>query len=131
MRVLNTHFDHVGKEARLQSAKLIADWAQEPRYAGMPTIVLGDFNATPPSPPYAALVDEGLSDARRLSERPPYGPPGTFTHFDVMRAPPEPIDHIFVAGPVNVTSHATITQHWGGRLPSDHYPVMAELELIR
>jgi len=68
-----------------------------------------------------------LRDARAVTRTPPYGPPGTFTGFDIMRAPALPIDHIFVTRAFAVDSYAVITQHWGGRLPSDHYPVVADL----
>ncbi|NVD45162.1 endonuclease/exonuclease/phosphatase family protein [Qipengyuania atrilutea] len=126
-RVLNTHFDNSGVEARRQSARLINDWVDSAPEETEAVIVMGDFNAAPSSPAYASLVGRRLSDTRAMSVQPPYGPAGTFTGFNILHAAAEPIDHIFVAGEVRVASHATITQHWGGRLPSDHYPVMVEL----
>lgn len=132
LRVLNTHFDHVGAQAKLESAKLIAQWAKEPRFAGVPAIVLGDFNSTPSSPPLALLanhVESGLRLAKAISLAPPYGPPGTFNGFRINAADAEPIDHILVSDGITVQRHATLTQHWEGHLPSDHYPVIAELEL--
>jgi len=130
LRVLNTHFDHVGREARLNSAAMIARWVAEGPDRALPTIVLGDFNADPQSEPYQRIAGDraaGLRDARAVTRTPPYGPPGTFTGFDIMRAPALPIDHIFVTRAFAVDSYAVITQHWGGRLPSDHYPVVADL----
>lgn len=41
-----------------------------------------------------------------------------------------PIEHIFVSEKVRVIRHGVITQHNEGRLPSDHYPVLADLELV-
>lgn len=133
LRILNTHFDHIGREARLNSAAMIARWVAEGADHALPTIVLGDFNADPQSEPYQRLAGDqaaDLSDARIVTRTPPYGPPGTFTGFDITRAAAMPIDHIFVTPEFAVESYAVITQHWGGRLPSDHYPVVADLRPI-
>lgn len=132
--VLNTHFDHVGSTARENSAAQIAVWSKRRLAAGDAVIVMGDFNANPASPPMALLDDttrSGLRLARSLSSLPPYGPPGTFTAFRIDNAAAEPIDHVLVSGRFDVQRYATITQHWGGRLPSDHYPVIADLRLNR
>lgn len=132
LRVLNTHFDHVGQEARRNSAAMIARWVSDGPDKGLATIVLGDFNADPESEPYRVIAGDraaGLRDARLATRAPPYGPPGTFTGFDITKAPALPIDHIFVGPGIVVESYAVITQHWGGRLPSDHYPVLAGLRL--
>lgn len=130
--VLNTHFDHVGTEARANSAAIIANWARDHVAKGMPVIVLGDLNAGPASPPLAVLTDHsrsGLRLARTASMTPPYGPPGTFNAFKIDSDAAEPIDHVLVSDGFDVRRFATITQHWGGRLPSDHYAVVADLEL--
>jgi endonuclease/exonuclease/phosphatase family metal-dependent hydrolase len=130
LAVLNTHFDHVGTAARLNSAAMIADWSRERLTGGDAVIVLGDFNAAPSSEPIQLLADparSGLRMARSVSATPPYGPPGTFTAFKIDADPSEPIDHVLVSEHFDVLGIATVTQHWGGRLPSDHYPVVADL----
>lgn len=132
--VLNTHFDHVGTAARANSAGIIADWARERLARGDAVIVMGDFNAPPSSPPMLLLANytrSGLRMARSLAAAPPYGPPGTFNAFKIDADPPEPIDHVLVSDRLAVLRFATVTQHWGGRLPSDHYPVLADLALRR
>lgn len=128
LRVLNTHFDHVGTAARLNAARMIADWVAKD---DTPVIVMGDFNVSAGSEPYKVLAttrQSGLADARSITRTPPYGPPGTFTGFDIAAAPDRPIDHIFVTEDFAVDGFAVLTQHWGGRLPSDHYPVVAKME---
>lgn len=131
LRVLNTHFDHVGTFARANSARLISDWVETGTGADLPTIVLGDFNADPGSEAYTILTGGTLTDSRKISETDPYGPPGTFTGFDITQGSTSPIDHILVSPDVRVVSHAVVTQHWAGRLPSDHYPVVVQLLLPR
>lgn len=131
LRVLNTHFDHVGISARANSARLIEEWVKTGTGAGLTTIVLGDFNADPSSEAYAILTGGTLTDSRSASESLPYGPPGTFTGFEITRSASMPIDHIFVTPNIRVSGYAVVTQHWGGRLPSDHYPVAVQFLLPR
>lgn len=131
IRAINTHFDHVGTLARANSARMIAGWIVSGPAADAPAIVMGDFNSLPESEPYRILSSgarSGLADARRISRTPPYGPPGTFTAFDINAAPEAPIDHIFVTDGFAVERYAVVTQHWGGRLPSDHYPVVVDIK---
>lgn len=134
LAVLNTHFDHVGTEARANSAAIVAAWARRHADEGGAVIVLGDFNAATASPPMALLGDaarSGLRLARAASAAPPYGPPGTFNAFKIDADAAEPIDHVLVSGRLDVLRFATITQHWGGRLPSDRYPVVVDLAFPR
>lgn len=132
IRALNTHFDHVGARARAEAARTIAEWVASD--SGTPAVVMGDFNAEPGSAPYRILADtarSALVDTRSASRSPPYGPPGTFTGFDIAAAPEAPIDHVFATPDFTISAHAVVTQHWGGRLPSDHYPVVVDLEKER
>lgn len=130
--VVNTHFDHIGEVARVESAKLIRRWIGAHRQAGDAVVLMGDFNSDTGSAPYQALLapDAGLialHDTQDISRTPHFGPAGTFTGFKIEQLAGSPIDHIFVSDGVAVLRHATITQQTGGRLPSDHYPVLADL----
>ena len=128
--VFNTHFDHKGKTARLESAKLILQKIKE--IAGSePVVLTGDFNCTPGSEPYLALTaGQKLSDGYRVSETPPYGQKGTFNGFKVPEKDDERrIDMVFVTPAVRVLKHAVLTDSWGGKFPSDHFPVLVNLLL--
>src|SRR3546814_475483 len=132
LHVVNTHFDHVGQVARVESAKLIRRWIGDHRQPGDAVVLMGDFNSPTDSPPYAAIVADtpgliALHDTQDISRTPHFGPTGTFTAFKIEQVEPSPIDHIFVGDGVTVLRHATLTQQEGGKLPSDHYPVLADL----
>lgn len=130
LRVLNTHYDHVGVVARHQSSALLSKWLARGEWARLPTILMGDLNSAPDGSGYRLLAENpasGLRDARRISRAPPYGPPGTFNAFKIDSNAVAPIDHIFLSDRFSVERYSVVTQHWGGRLPSDHYPVVAEL----
>ena len=128
--VFNTHFDHIGQEARRESAKLIKQKVKD--IAGtIPVIITGDFNAHPSDEPIKILVDENdqnkFIDAKAVSAAPHYGPQGTFNGFGSKERDSEPIDFIFIKGKWKVLQHATLSQTWGGRFSSDHFPVFAKL----
>ena len=126
--VFNTHFDHIGQEARRESAKLLKRKVKE--IAGNnPVIIMGDFNAKPSEEPIRVLVNDPdkFTDSKALSVQPHYGPEGTFNGFGSKERDNEPIDHIFLKGKWKVLQHATLSQTWGGRFSSDHFPVFAKL----
>lgn len=130
--VVNTHFDHVGTVARLESARQIRGWLTANRKAGETVVLMGDFNSPADSPAHAAITDDApglvtLRDTLAISRTPHFGPLGTFTAFRIEQNEASPIDHIFVDTGVSVLRHATLTQQIGGKLPSDHYPVLADL----
>lgn len=129
--VLNTHFDHQGAAARLNSARLIKQQLAV-LATDLPIVVLGDFNCEPGSAPYQTLTDSTsprLHDARFIAARGHYGPEGTFTGFRHEANPPPRIDFIFTGENVAVRRHAVLSDHLDGRLPSDHRPVVASIAL--
>lgn len=126
--VFNIHYDHIGQQAREESSKLVAAKAKELNKENLPAIWLGDFNVTPDNPAYQTIVsDPAWKDARLISKIPAYGPAGTFTGFDWEKTPDNIIDHIFVSGKIEVIRHGILTDNYGKKYPSDHFPVMVEV----
>jgi endonuclease/exonuclease/phosphatase family metal-dependent hydrolase len=125
----NTHFDHIGKVARRESAKMLLAAVQ--RIAGKEVaIITGDFNAKPQDEPIQVLLNSAnrVLDTKALSKTPHYGPTGTFNGFGPKENSDEPIDYIFVNRPIEVLQHATLSQTWAGLFSSDHFPVFAQLK---
>lgn len=128
----NTHFDHMGKIARRESAKMVLNKVKE--IAGnTPAVITGDFNAEPGEEPIMVIMDNSnplhLTDSKTISRAPHYGPTGTFNAFKSKERNDQPIDYIFLKGKWKVLSHATISQSWEGRFASDHFAVLATLLL--
>jgi endonuclease/exonuclease/phosphatase family metal-dependent hydrolase len=121
--MLNTHFDHRGKEARRESAVIIKKMGAE--LAGkLPVIVTGDFNCTRDEPPYAAIMsDAGL----KLLDPAPSPAPGTFCSFKVNSITCEPIDYVFHSAEWKASGYVVITDNDGKHYPSDHLPVVVQL----
>ena len=129
---LNTHFDHVGEQARQESARLIrrrlASLAR-----GLPVVVTGDLNADPRSVAYRALTRDTiadaippLADAMTVSRAGHYGPTSTWTAFRAIE-PERRIDYVLVSPRVTVLTHGILPDAWDGRFPSDHLPVLASV----
>lgn len=126
----NTHFDHMGQEARRESAKLLKQKVKE--IAGNePVIITGDFNSKPSDDPIRIVTDlndkDHFTDTKHISATPHYGPEGTFNAFTSKETDNEPIDFIFIKGKWKVLQHATLSQTWGGRFSSDHFPVFVKI----
>jgi endonuclease/exonuclease/phosphatase family metal-dependent hydrolase len=88
----------------------------------IPVVVTGDFNSEPGSTTYQAFT-AALGDARKLAPK-VEGPRLTF--HDFTGKPTVELDWILVRG-FKVDRFQTLDDAPGGVLPSDHYPVQAEL----
>jgi endonuclease/exonuclease/phosphatase family metal-dependent hydrolase len=123
--VFNTHYDHVGVQARIESAKLIKQKIQEiaPK---LPVVFTGDLNVTPETEAIAT-IKSFLTDAKDISFEPHYGPNGTFNAFNFNSDLKNRIDYIFVNKGFKVRKHATLTDSKDQRYYSDHLPVFARL----
>ncbi len=120
IRVINTHFDHRGEEAREKSADLIGGWSINP------SIVLGDFNIESTTPAYTSLtVTHGLSDAAILAEMAALG---TFRTFDPAAQVSRRIDYVFLTSGYRVLDYQVLSPLRNGRYPSDHLPVVVQIE---
>lgn len=127
--VLNTHFDDIGKVARVKSAELIMEWISE---YNLPTIIAGDFNEGSRSALYTKLSSNpnGLIDTH-TSALIRSGVNYSFHNFG--RIPTErrfKIDYIFVKGVDEVKSEEILEENNDvGFFLSDHNPVIVVLSL--
>ncbi len=131
---LNTHLDHRGDEARRQGARLIRRRLAT-LAAGLPVVLTGDLNATPDSEPYLVLTRDDITDglpplldAFTTSREGHYGPTSTWTGFEAID-PGRRIDYVLVSPGVEVLAHGILSDHWDGRFPSDHLPVLATVRI--
>lgn len=129
--VLNTHLDHMGVVAREESAKLIIKKIKELTAAkNYPVILSGDFNSKP-GEAAADYISKYLKNSRTASEEKPYGPIDTWNAFQFTKAPQGCIDYIFISNDNRVAAKkfATITDSYDMKYPSDHFPILATIEL--
>ncbi|MBL7847939.1 MAG: endonuclease/exonuclease/phosphatase family protein [Cyclobacteriaceae bacterium] len=126
--IFNTHFDHIGHQARIKSAELILRKIKESNAQGLPVILTGDFNATPDSAPIQLLQKE-MSDCRLIATSKSMAAQGSFNAFDTAKPATQLIDHIFVTSGVTVATYAVLVATQDGKYPSDHFPVVVDIAL--
>lgn len=117
----NTHLDHIGVTAQNEGARLIMRKADT--LGNIPIVLMGDFNVTPDSQVYKIILDAGFYDARSVA-----GIADNINTFHWFGRSSKMIDFVFVKNGVKVKKLKTATDMIDGRYPSDHYPVVAEVE---
>lgn len=127
--VFNTHFDHVGKEARAASAQLILEKIKQLNQNNAPVILCGDFNTRPEEAP-AQILGAALWNTRDKSHL-IYGDAATWNAFEFNKKPAGCIDYIFTTPfpYLTVKKFATLTNSYELKYPSDHFPILATLQL--
>ncbi|MET0634521.1 MAG: endonuclease/exonuclease/phosphatase family protein [Chitinophagaceae bacterium] len=125
--VFSVHFDHRGVVARRESGKLITE--KIAAIAGTtPAILVGDFNGSNESEWYKTINEsKQLEDAYTKAVK-PYTNNGSFNSFRIGNPSSEIIDHIFITKDFKVTRYGILTDTYHGKFPSDHYPVLVDLE---
>ncbi|WP_435362229.1 endonuclease/exonuclease/phosphatase family protein [Haloarchaeobius sp. DFWS5] len=115
-----THLDHEGERAREEGARLLREWVD----TDDPALVVGDFNATPESRPVETVTSDGLRPAREAAAT-ATGPAQTFHEFtgDAHAR----IDYVLTSDHFDVRRVETLADD--APYPSDHFPVVADVEL--
>lgn len=149
----NLHMDHIGKQARVESAALVLRKMEESG-GGLPVFLTGDFNVDQTHSSYSVLTSGKLADAYETCGL-RYALNGTFNDYATDNYTDSRIDHIFVSPSVKVEKYGVLTDTYRSRsgesagsarhsanapqdvaiysyvarTPSDHFPVAAKVRL--
>ncbi len=122
--VLNTHFDHIGNEARVNSMYLIYNHIKPYLDRNIPVILMGDFNLQPTSEPIK-WISTKLVDCRMFEND---TPKHTFNGFKESQTGPV-IDYIFTnILTKNITYKVDQSTRGKGLFFSDHFPVIVDFK---
>lgn len=150
----NLHMDHIGVNARAESAKLVL--AKVKAMAGdIPAILTGDFNVDQHNESYKLIDNSGLLKDAYESAPVKYALNGTFNSFKSNAKTDSRIDHIFLTKQFKAKKYGILTDSYRSkdadssattandapkelsmskytaRQPSDHFPVMVVVEYKR
>lgn len=131
IRLLDLHLDHKVDEAKVNQAKLVVREAAQ--YAdSFPQILCGDFNSKKNSPQVRHFIENGWHDAYdELHEGKEFG--YTAHAFKGDDRPYKPahgrIDYIMTKGGAKARSCEVLKDRPRGIWPSDHYFMLAEIEI--
>ena len=119
---VNTHLDHIGKEAQKNGLALIVDRIDDINPEGYPMVLTGDFNVTPDDPVLDDLETKMLSARDNAEETDHLGTFNGWGNSDSV------IDYIWYSGFASCDRFETVRTQYGN-IPyiSDHYPVHATL----
>jgi len=123
---VNSHFDHVGIKAREESVKMIL--AHIEKYKDLPVVFTADMNVKEGSDNYVAFTKE-LKDTKYLaSDTMDY-----LTYHDTKpsKFEGEVIDYVMVNDNFNALTYKVVTAGIDERYVSDHFPVYADLEVMK
>ncbi|MGN0007954.1 MAG: endonuclease/exonuclease/phosphatase family protein [Alistipes sp.] len=131
MRLLDLHLDHKVQEAKENQAKVVVREAAQ--YGDdFPQILCGDFNSKKHSPQVRHFIDNGWHDAYDdLHDGKEFG--YTAHNFMGDNRPYKPthgrIDYIMTRGKATALSCEVLKDRPKGIYPSDHYFMLAEIEV--
>ncbi|MFM1524124.1 MULTISPECIES: endonuclease/exonuclease/phosphatase family protein [Helcococcus] len=125
---MNTHFDHVGIKARMNSTELIINSSKLLSLTfNIPTIITGDFNTRPMDGYIDKLINHKDFD-------------NSFNHFSDKEnsltihnykddIEGQPIDYVFTQYPIKILSSKIIRDKFDDIFTSDHYQILVEFEM--
>lgn len=126
---INTHFDHVGTEARRKGALLIIDKIKE-IVGNEPAVLTGDFNVNEESEAYKTITTNNfvLKDAHKVASN-KSGVDYTFHNFGRLNPDNyDKIDFIFITPQIKVnSSYIPKEADKNGQFLSDHNPEIVHL----
>lgn len=129
----NSHFDHIGREAQEQSARILVDKVRIIAN-GMPAFFTGDFNSDESSEPYRIIVSSGFIDDTLVAISDPvdaeYFSMSNYKPMSTVPKSGKHIDHVFFT-PANsrALSWQLITSSYDGNFGSDHLPILVEWKI--
>lgn len=134
----NTHFDHVSEKARQLSSVQIAEVIAGRADKNSLVILTGDFNCAENSSGIRYLLGEEV-EIQGVAKKSPYPLVDSFrvvnpTEKNVQTyhgyrtdAFPHKIDYVFVSPEMEVLAAKILREKKEGMLPSDHFPIDAEI----
>jgi len=137
--VFNTHFDHVGVEARLHSAELILDQIAELlQKQDAPVLLIGDFNMEDTDKGIELIAARfkdfscvQVPDGKRRKKIHEICFPPTFNGFTKDQNDDKRIDYIFGSEKIIPLECRVIETKFGLSFPSDHFPVLVYYKVLR
>ncbi len=119
---VNTHLDHVGKEAQKNGLALIVEKIKEMNPDNLPMVLTGDFNVVS-SDPVLSDLNRIMKNARVSAER-----TDNLNSFNGWGKSSSIIDYIYYSGFASCPKFETIQKKYGDfPFISDHYPIKAVL----
>lgn len=126
--VFNLHLDHIGDLAREKGVELVLSKIAVVNTKKYPVFLMGDFNSEP-NTKQIVEIKKVMDDTKEVSKEKPFGPSGTFNDFKHNQPVTLLLDYIFISknSRLTIQKHAVLSDSKDLRYPSDHLPVLIEI----
>lgn len=132
VRVYNTHLDCFLPHARSYGLSKIGKRIEERhKLEGIPMILMGDFNATPNSKVISKFVEGNYNGKKFVAVQEADKTIYNNTTMSKFKGKEKGmhIDYIFVSDEFVIKNTNIVKHNDNGRYPSDHYPIVAEINI--
>ena len=133
IRIYNTHLDCLFPMAREYGIKKITEYMEEQyKKDNLPVVLMGDFNATPDSKVIRSFRGGEYTSQKFIAVQEinkEIYKESTMNWFKGKETGMH-IDYVFVSEGFKIKSAEIIKYNRGGKYPSDHYPIMADIEIL-
>ncbi|MBQ2915842.1 MAG: endonuclease/exonuclease/phosphatase family protein [Clostridia bacterium] len=119
---VNTHFDHIGVNARIAQAKILTSWIEKTFGDKYPVFITGDFNCTSDSEEYNVIINAGYTVTNVTGEN-------TYT-FNGYGESEIIIDFCFINDKIKPVSYHVCDGKINGEWVSDHNAIVSEISII-
>jgi endonuclease/exonuclease/phosphatase family metal-dependent hydrolase len=125
----NVHLDHESQPSRERSTQLLLRRIDARAFPGEPVVVTGDFNVGEDNPAILTMLGaKAFVDTYRVIH-PDEKQVGSFSNFKLDSIDGPKIDYVLVQPGTDVLSAEIVRTARDGRYPSDHFPVVARIQL--
>lgn len=121
---VNTHFDHIGANARVEQSKILTAWIEENFKNKYPVVITGDFNCGEETVEYQTIIS---ADYRATT---PYGESKRTYQGCIDDWSGTIIDFCFVNDYLPIVSYKVCPEKMDGEWISDHNAIVSEVLLI-
>lgn len=125
---MNSHFDHIGEEARSQSIKMIVEKSQE--YKDIPAVFTADMNVPEGSKNYKEIADNSIfKDTKYTAEN----VDAYITYHDryPQKHDGDVIDYCFANEGFEAINYGVVTESPSKYYVSDHFPVYTDVKFVK
>jgi endonuclease/exonuclease/phosphatase family metal-dependent hydrolase len=125
----NVHLDHESQPSRERSTELLLRRIDARAFPGEPVVVTGDFNVGEDNPAILTMLGaKAFVDTYRVIH-PDEKQVGSFSNFKLDSIDGPKIDYVLVQPGTDVLRAEIVRTARDGRYPSDHFPVVARIQL--
>lgn len=121
---INSHFDHVGVNARANSVELILNKAKE--FTDLPVVFTADLNVKQGSEDYNHFVNSGILRDTKFDTHDTMNY-CTYHDSNPKRNMDEVIDYVMINEHFDAKTYRVVTEGIDGRYVSDHFPIYADI----